>query len=245
MLILFFALVGAIIGSFANVIIYRLPLMIAGSAITLSWPPSHCPACSQPVKIRHNIPVIGWLLLRGRCARCRQAISWRYPLVETAMALLFAFIIWRQGVNAQSLFDLLAIALLVPLLAIDLRTMLLPDKLTLSLLALALVMAACGSGRVDMQLSLAAAAIGFAIPWLLSRLFRWRYGYEGMGQGDMKLFAALGAWLGPEALCDIFALSSILALVVALLLLRVKPGQPFPFGPYPIIVALGWIARYH
>lgn len=241
MLISFFILLGAVLGSFCNVVIYRLPRILHGERLSLSWPASHCPHCKQPIKVRHNIPLVGWLLLRGRCAGCRQAISRQYPLVESLLALLYGAIIWQQGVTPQSLFDLLAVILLVPLFFIDLHTMLLPDRLTLPLLVFALLFAASGYGSVTLTSACIAAALGFGVPWLLSWLFRLLRGHEGMGMGDMKLLAALGAWLGPQTLLDVVAASTLLALGAALVLLRVKPGVPFPFGPYPIIAALIWL----
>lgn len=245
MLVCFFIFLGAILGSFCNVIIYRLPRMLHGETLSLSWPVSHCPRCKQPIKARHNIPLLGWLLLRGRCAGCGQGISRQYPLVEALLALLYGAIIWQQGVTPQSLFDLLVVMLLVPLFFIDLQTMLLPDRLTLPLLVFALLFAASGYGSVTLPLALVAAALGFGLPWLLSWLFRLLRGHDGMGMGDMKLLAALGAWLGPLALLDIIAASSLLALGAALILLRVKPGERFPFGPYPIIAAVGWLLLLH
>lgn len=245
MLVILIIISGAIFGSFCNVVIYRLPLILRGETRSLSWPPSHCPRCQQAIRWWHNIPLFGWLLLRGRCANCRQHISYRYPLVEGLVAGLFGTIIWRQGLTPQSVFDLLAVVLLVPLIFIDLDTMLLPDRLTFPLLFLALLLAATGNSSVDLLSSLFAAVTGFGVPWLLSTLFRLLRGQEGMGRGDMKLLAALGAWLGPLALLDIFAASSLLALASALLLLKHKPGQPFPFGPYPITAALGWMVFFH
>lgn len=244
MILVFSFLLGAVIGSFCNVVIYRLPFILQGESLSLSWPASHCPHCKLPVKFRHNVPLLGWLMLRGRCATCKKAISWRYPLVEGLMALLYGGIIWLQGVTPQSLFDVLAVTFLLPLLFIDLRTMLLPDRLTLPLLTLSLLFSFCGYGAVEPMQAVIAALLGFGIPWGLSLLFRLLRGHEGMGMGDMKLLAALGAWLGPLALLDVFVVSTLLALVSALILLRVKPGQPFPFGPYPIIAAIGWVLLY-
>lgn len=241
MLIVGFALLGAVIGSFCNVVIYRLPRIMSGQPLTLSWPASHCPHCQQPVRIWHNIPLISWLMLRGRCADCCQPISWRYPLVELLLALLYGVVIWQQGITAQSLFDLVAISLLLPLLFIDLQTQLLPDRLTLPLLILALLFAASGLSRVDFTDAVIAALLGFTVPWLLSRLFYLLRGHEGMGRGDMKLLAGLGAWLGPLTLLNLFSTATLLALLSALLLLRVKIGQPFAFGPYPIVAAVGWV----
>lgn len=241
MLVSLFILLGAIFGSFCNVIIYRLPQILQGEALSLSWPASHCPHCKKPIKARHNIPLLGWLMLRGRCAGCGQAISRRYPLVEALLALLYGVIVWQQGITPQSGVDLLATTLLLPLFFIDLQTMLLPDRLTLPLLGLALLFAASGYGDVTLLSALLAAGLGFGMLWLLSWLFQLLRGHEGMGRGDMKLLAALGAWLGPQALLDIMAISTFLALGSALILLRVKPGEPFPFGPYLIIAALGWL----
>lgn len=241
MLIIFFILIGAILGSFSNVIIYRLPRILQGEAISLSWPASHCPHCKQPVKFYHNIPLLGWLLLKGRCAGCGQAISPRYPLVEALMAILFGVIVWQQGVTPQSLVDLLIVTLLVPLFFIDLQTMLLPDRLTLPLLTVALLFAASGYGTVTLPVALISAGLGFGLPWLLSFVFRLLRGHEGMGRGDMKLLAGLGAWLGPIALLDILTVSSLLALGAGVILLRIKPGVPFAFGPWLIIAATGWL----
>ncbi|HEY3983144.1 prepilin peptidase [Cedecea sp.] len=242
MLVSFFILSGAILGSFCNVVIYRLPRMLYGeTALSLSWPASHCPHCKKPIKVRHNIPLFGWLLLRGRCAGCGQPISLRYPLVEALLAFLYGAIVWQQGLTPQSGVDLLVVTLLVPLFFIDLQTMLLPDRLTLPLLVAALLLAASGYGAVTLPSALLAAGLGFGVPWVLSLLFHLLRGHEGMGRGDMKLLAALGAWLGPQALLDVVAASTLLALGAALVLLRVKPGEPFPFGPYPIIAALAWL----
>nr|WP_159466076.1 A24 family peptidase [Scandinavium goeteborgense] len=245
MLVIFFALLGAIFGSFCNVVIYRLPRILRGEAMSLSWPASHCPRCKQTVQARYNIPLLGWLLLRGRCGKCRQTISWCYPLVEALLALIYGVIIWRQGLTPQSVFDLLAVTMLLPLLFIDLDTMLLPDKLTLPLLVFSLLFAVSGYGLVTLPSALVAAVFGFGVPWLLSLLFRLLRGHESMGMGDMKLLSALGAWLGPQALLDVLAASTLLALASALLLLKAKLGEPFPFGPYPIAAALGWMLLFH
>lgn len=237
---LFLAL-GAIIGSFLNVMIYRLPLIIAGDKVSLSYPASGCPVCGARIRWRHNLPLLGWLLLAGRCADCRQPISWRYPLVELSTALLFALLVYRHGLTLQSGFMLMALCLLVALAGIDLCTMMLPDRLTLPLWGMGVCAAFLGGGRVSGMESLLASAIGFAVPWLLDRLFYLWYRQSGMGMGDMKLFAALGAWFGTETLWHIMGLSSVLAMFSALLLLRIKPGEPFPFGPYPIAVALAML----
>ncbi|OON41360.1 hypothetical protein BTJ39_05200 [Izhakiella australiensis] len=235
---LFFALVGAIVGSFINVVIYRLPRILRGESINLSLPASHCPQCKTPVNIRHNIPLLGWLLLRGRCHHCKQRISPRYPLIELLVAGLFFLTIYLHGVTPQALIALLIISLLVPLFFIDLDTSLLPNRLTLPLLAIAAGSALCGYGLVSWQESLLAAATGFALPWLSDRFYRWRSGKAGMGMGDMKLFAGVGAWLGLEALFQVMLVASLLAIISALCILRRKVGETFPFGPYLVLASV-------
>ncbi|HHB1427562.1 TPA: A24 family peptidase [Serratia odorifera] len=235
---IFSFLLGAVIGSFLNVVIYRLPLTVSGERISLSYPASGCPHCGAAIRWRHNLPLLGWLLLAGRCADCRRPISWRYPLVELLTALLFVLLLQRYGLTPQGGFMLTAACLLVALAGIDLRTMLLPDRLTLPLWVIGVCAAFSGSGRVNGVEALTASTLGFALPWLLDRLFYlWRR-QPGMGMGDMKLFAALGAWFGVATLWHIMAISPLLAMLSALLLLRIKPGEPFPFGPYPIAAAL-------
>jgi len=231
-------IVGAIIGSFINVIIYRLPRIMAGEKISLSFPVSHCPFCHHPVRWRHNIPLIGWLLLAGKCADCRAAISPRYPLIEGLMAIMFGWVIAHHGPGIESAVILFALCLLVPLACIDAATLLLPDRLTWPLIIGGIVTAWAGVGRVGWQEAGIAAVVGFTLPWALSLLFRVFFQREGMGRGDMKLFAGLGAWMGYGMLCHIMIASSILAILSALIILKVKPGQAFPFGPYPILVAI-------
>lgn len=235
------ALSGIIVGSFINVIIYRLPLILKGEILSLSFPASHCPQCKTPVKFHHLVPVIGWLMLRGRCAHCSVRISARYPLIELLTGGLFTLAILRFGVTPQGMGVVLALIFLIPLFFIDLDTFLLPDRLTLSFLIMALGGGLSGYGMVSVQESVLAAAAGFGIPWLLNRLNHWRYGRDGMGMGDMKLFAALGAWTGLEGLFQIMLIASLIALISALLLLRLKRGKAFPFGPYMVIATLAWV----
>lgn len=236
--VIFSFILGAIIGSFLNMVIYRLPSIMIGERITLSYPASFCPHCGAGIRWRHNLPLLGWLSLGGRCADCRNPIPWRYPLVELLTALLFALLTQRYGLSLQGGFILAAACLLVTLAGIDLRTMLLPDRLTLPLWALGACAAFMDAGRVSGMEAMTASALGFMLPWLLDRLFYlWRR-QPGMGMGDMKLFAALGAWFGVETLWRIMAISPLLAMFSALLVLRTKLGERFPFGPYPIAVAL-------
>ncbi|HEI8868870.1 TPA: prepilin peptidase [Serratia odorifera] len=238
MSILLVSIIGLVVGSFLNVVIYRLPKILLGDKITLSWPVSHCPKCKCKIKVYHNIPLLGWLWLKGRCRNCKQTIHWRYPLVELLTAVLFTLHVALNGINVQSLLDLLMLSLLIPLFFIDLDVSLLPDRLTLPFLALALCCALVGYSRVTLLDSMLAAVLGFGIPWLLDKLYYLRQKRAAMGRGDMKLFAAIGAWFGTEHLFNIMLLSSVLAMFVALLLLRKRCGDAFPFGPYLIIVTI-------
>lgn len=234
----FFALLGAVTGSFLNVVIYRLPLIVQGVSVSLSWPPSHCPLCKGKIRYYHNVPVIGWLWLKGRCFHCRCAIHWRYPLVELLTSTLFIAVILVHGVTLQSLADLLMLSLLIPLFFIDIDTLLLPDRLTFPLLLIALSLAAIGHYRTELPDALCAAATGFGIPWILDRIYTWRHARPGMGMGDMKLFAAIGAWLGTEALFSVMLLSSVLAIFTVSILLRKGKKECFPFGPFLIAAAI-------
>lgn len=231
-------LLGAVFGSFLNVVIYRLPLMMAGAHCSLSFPPSSCPGCQARIRWRHNIPLFGWLLLRGRCVNCWQPIHWRYPLVEAVTACLFAVLVWRYGVTLYTAMLLVGVCLMIALAAIDWQTMLLPDCLVLPLWGVGMAAAGFGISEVAIREAIIASLLGYLLPWLLDRGCYLLRGRAGMGRGDMKLFAALGAWFGVETLCQIMLFAPLLAIATALLLLRLKPGQPFPFGPYPIIVAL-------
>ncbi|WP_345828080.1 prepilin peptidase [Erwinia sp. HDF1-3R] len=241
---IFLAVLGAVVGSFLNVVIYRLPLILKGEKLTLSLPASHCPQCQSPIKVRHNIPVVGWVMLRGRCINCRQRISPRYPLIELLTAVLFTLIINRYGLTPEGVIGILAITLLVPLFFIDLQTSLLPDRLTFPLIGLTLTASLTGYGVVSWQESLLAATLGFAIPMVLASFYLWRYGKAGMGMGDMKLFASVGAWVGLDGLFQIMLFASLLAMFSAIFVLRRKRGEAFPFGPYIILAALGWIAVF-
>src|SRR5699024_7720768 len=148
------------------------------------------------IKWYHNIPVLGWLVLGGRCRHCGKPISLRYPAVEIIMALLFVGIITREGFSLLSVITMIMMVFLVALFFIDLKIMLLPDRLTLPLLLLALMPAFLKTGKIGIEESCLAACIGFILPWILNRWFSWRNGMPGMGMGDMKLFAVIGAWLG-------------------------------------------------
>ena len=242
---LFFVLLGTIFGSFINVVIYRLPRKMQGEAISLSWPPSFCPHCRTRIHARDNVPLLGWLWLRGRSRCCHKRISVRYPAIEALMALLFAAVIAHDGVNLAALLTLALLSLLVAMFFIDIDHMLLPDVLTYPFILLALLCAWCRQPLLAMlQEHMLAAAVGFSILWLLNYGFaRWR-GCEGIGGGDMKLFAGIGAWHGLPALFDIMLIAALIGLASGLLLFRAARQQPFPFGPAIILACIGWAMVY-
>ncbi|WP_020649325.1 prepilin peptidase [Solimonas variicoloris] len=253
------ALLGLIVGSFLNVVIYRLPRMMerawkrdAREALelpaldeapfSLLRPASCCPSCGTPIKPWHNVPLFGWLFLRGRCAACGTAIPAQYPLVELAAGVMAGVCAWHFGYGPQLPAALALSWTLLALAVIDLRTQLLPDDLTLPLLWLGLLLALFPvfAGLRDAVLG---AMAGYLVLWSIYWLFKLTTGKEGMGYGDFKLLAALGAWLGWQALPTIVLLSSVVGAVVGvgLVLFRRHDRQiPIPFGPY--LAAAGWLA---
>ena len=250
---------GLLVGSFLNVVILRLPARLehawrsearealqlpADEGVTppgLVREPSHCPHCRHTLDARDNIPLLSWLLLRGRCRHCRAPISIQYPLVELATALLSAAIAWRFGASAQTLAGLVLTWALVALTGIDLRTQLLPDSITLPLLWLGLLLG-LGHVLIGAPQAILGAVLGYLSLWSMYWLFKLATGKEGMGYGDFKLLAALGAWMGAGALLPIVLLSSLVGAVVgsAMLVLRGRDRSiPIAFGPY--LAAAGWI----
>ncbi|MDP6968769.1 MAG: prepilin peptidase [Gammaproteobacteria bacterium] len=256
--ILIVGIFSLLVGSFLNVVIYRLPramqaqwqreahdllatteadLAAKPAAISLLWPPSHCPVCQAHIKPWHNIPVLGYLLLRGRCAQCHNPIGLRYPLVEALTGLSGAYMVWQLGITPAALVSLLLLYTLVALAFIDLDHHLLPDQLTLPLLWLGLI---CNSQGLLVSLpdAMWGAVAGYLCLWSVYWLFRLLTGREGMGYGDFKLLAALGAWLGWQALPLVLLLAALSGLLVALgqKLTRGAAAGVLPFGPY---LALG------
>jgi leader peptidase (prepilin peptidase) / N-methyltransferase len=264
---------GLVIGSFLNVVIYRLPLMLernwraqaadlltpavavpqtAVERLSLSTPGSACPACKAPIKAWQNIPVMSWLLLRGRCAACKAPISPRYPLVELATGLLSAWVAWHFGFGAAAACGLLITWSLIALSGIDIDHQLLPDGITLplmwaGLLASVIVGPLAGSPiPVSAPDALIGAASGYVSLWLVFHAFRLISGKEGMGYGDFKLFAALGAWLGWKLLPLVILLSAFTGAVIGILMIVLRGRDrnvPMPFGPY--LAAAGWIAMMY
>lgn len=254
------ALVGLMIGSFLNVVIYRLPVMMRThwrreclayleldaepetQPFNLVWPLSRCPHCSAAIKPYQNIPVISYLLLKGRCAECRQPISLRYPLVEIVTALASGIVAWHFGYSPQTVFALLLTWSLIALSFIDIDHHLLPDSITLPMLWLGLLLSLNGI-FTDAHASIIGALAGYLLLWTVYQLFKLATGKEGMGFGDFKLLALLGAWLGWQALPLIILLSSLVGSVLGIsmaMLAGRDPGQPIPFGPY--LAAAGWLA---
>ena len=252
-------ILGLLVGSFLNVVIYRLPIMMENAwnheckiqlvipqeeeevpqKFNLVVPPSACPKCHEHVRAWQNIPVLSYLCLRGKCFYCKTPISIRYPLVELLTGLLFLAVAWHFGVGLQTLFGLGFTALLVGMAFIDADTQLLPDNLTLPLLWLGLLASLFGRGIfVSPEQAIIGAMIGYLSLWSVYWLFKLITHKEGMGYGDFKLLAALGAWLGAAPLLVVIILSAMVGLVFALIS-RLKKGQPMPFGPY--LACAGWI----
>ena len=246
------ALLGLCIGSFLNVVIHRLPLMMERSwriesaellgvvidepaRITLSTPRSRCPSCGHAIAWHENVPLLAYLRLGGKCAACKTPISARYPAVEVLTALLFAACGWRFGAQASVLLWCGFSATLVALAFIDLDTMILPDDLTLPLMWAGIVSSALGLIPVTLAASVGGAVAGYLALWFVFHAYRLIRGKEGMGAGDFKLLAALGAWLGWQLIPSIILLSSAVgaAIGLSLIVLR-RHGRdvPIPFGPY-------------
>ncbi|MFA4968916.1 MAG: A24 family peptidase [Sulfuritalea sp.] len=252
-------LLGLMIGSFLNVVIHRLPIMMerdwaaqcaelkgeappACEPLSLARPRSRCPRCGHSITALENIPVISWLVLRGKCKGCAAPISFRYPLVEALTGLLFAYAAWHFGFTAAGLGALVLLAALVALTGIDFDTQLLPDDITLPLLWLGLALNAFGV-YTDLKSAVIGAMAGYLSLWAVYWAFKLVTGKEGMGYGDFKLLAALGAWLGWQMLPLTVLLSSLVGAVVGIgLMVFARHGRnvPIPFGPY--LAAAGAIA---
>lgn len=258
-------LLGLIIGSFLNVVIYRLPQIMEREwrqecaesfpeygiappqgTLTLSTPRSTCPHCRTPIRIRDNVPLLSWLLLRGKCAHCRQSISARYPLIELLTALSSGFIALQLGFSVYSVALLGFTYVLIAATFIDFDTMLLPDQLTLPLMWAGISLALLGVSPVSLQTAVIGAIAGYLCLWSVYWLFKLLTGKEGMGYGDFKLLAALGAWLGWQQLPIIILLSSVIGLIFGLIQLRLQKrgiDKAFPFGPY--LAISGWLCMIY
>jgi leader peptidase (prepilin peptidase)/N-methyltransferase len=223
----------------------EIPADIDPEKFSLWRPGSACPHCNAPISALQNVPVLSYLLMGGRCGACRQTISRRYPIVETCVGVLSAIVAWRFGFTWQCATALVLTWTLISASIIDIDYYLLPDSLTLPLLWAGLVVSAIAerASFTDLHSSVMGAAAGYFSLWSVAKLFRLVTGKDGMGYGDFKLLAALGAWLGWQTLPLIITLSAAVGSVAgigAIALLRRSHQQPLPFGPY--LAAAGWIA---
>ena len=256
-------LLGLLVGSFLNVVIYRVPEGLnrnwklqakqmldlpleqgEGERFNILMPPSHCPSCKAAIKPWQNIPILSYVLLKGQCKHCHTAISLRYPLVELLTGLVFAVCAWKFGVTWTALAAMVFSAYLIAMIFIDADTQLLPDQLTLPLMwggivfHLAAYLLQADWGITTLVDSLLGAIVGYMSLWSIFQLFKLVTGKEGMGYGDFKLLAALGAWLGISVLPIIIIMSAVVGLIFALIM-KVAKNQPMPFGPY--LAISGWI----
>ncbi len=263
---------GLVVGSFLNVVIFRLPVMLerqwreqcvqaSGPAnavpppareaerFDLIFPRSACPSCRAPITALQNIPLLSWLILRGRCATCGKPISVRYPLVEMLTAVFSGVVAWKFGFGWAALSALVLTWFLITLTFIDIDHQLLPDSLTLPLLWIGLLLSLWGSPggigapvAVDSRSSLIGAMAGYVSLWSVYHLFRLLTGKEGMGYGDFKLFAALGAWLGWQMLLPTILIAATVGAVVGIVMMALRGldrSTPIPFGPF--LAAAGWL----
>ena len=261
--------ISLLVGSFLNVVIHRIPLMMEndwkaqlaeftaaekglepspaetlGQPLSLMKPRSRCPHCAHQITAIENVPVISWLMLGGKCSSCKAAISTRYPAIELATGLLGALAIWVFGANAAGVAAVIFTWVLISLTFIDIDTQLLPDDLTLPLLWLGLIVNIFGI-FTPLTDAVIGAILGYLILWSIYWLFKLITGKEGMGYGDFKLLAALGAWFGWQKLPAIILLSSLVGAIVGIgLMIAAKRGKevPIPFGPY--LAGAGMLTLY-
>ncbi|MBA3582773.1 MAG: prepilin peptidase [Gammaproteobacteria bacterium] len=264
-LLLFAAIVvGLVVGSFLNVVMHRLPIMmmlewretaedyqknppqnlpanISEKTFNLMTPRSRCPHCGHAISAWENIPVISFLLLRGRCVQCKTPISWQYPIIECVSAILAAIAVWQFDFTILALWAAVLSWALLALTVIDFKTYYLPDKITLPFIWLGLLIN-LQNGFVSLSAAVIGATAGYLSLWLFYHLFKSITGKEGMGYGDFKLFAMLGAWLGWQALPGIIVLSAVVGSIVGLSLIiffKRDRHHAIPFGPY--LAGAGWI----
>jgi len=252
---------GLVVGSFINVVILRLPKQLYaqwneqskeylnlpkdannGPTETLLWPPSRCSECEQAIKPWHNIPVLSYILLKGCCARCSKPISLQYPLVELFTGIVVATIAYYYGAQLNIIYALFFTVTLIALAGIDVKEKLLPDQITLPLLWVGLI-ANLNGFFVPLSESVIGAIAGYLVLWSVYWVFKLITGKEGMGHGDFKLLAALGAWLGWQMLPLIILVSSVVGAIIGILMIMVggkDRNLQIPFGPF--LATAGWIA---
>ena len=264
----FVGLLGLVVGSFINVVTYRIPIMIERASLeqckkpqvdrfstefnteepvfNILIPRSCCPSCKSQISFQHNIPIISYIFLKGRCARCGNTIPIRYPLTEAIAAILSVMTVWVLGPTWDAVAALVLPWTLLSLSAIDIDRQLLPDRITLPLMWAGLILSLISiEGRAlltEVESSLIGAAAGYVSLWSVYKLFKLLTGKEGMGYGDFKLLAALGAWLGWQALPMILFISASIGSFAGLMgvfILNRSRHAPIPFGPY--LAAAGWV----
>jgi len=255
------AFVGLAVGSFLNVVIYRLPKMLENEwrseckeylelednnsntdVFNLAKPASSCPKCNHKIRPWENIPIISYLILGGKCASCGVHISAQYPVVEAVTGILSVFVAIKFGVTLETVCGLIFTWSLISLTMIDAKTQLLPDSITLPLLWLGILINT-SSIYTDLQSSVFGAIAGYLVLWSVYKIFKLLTGKEGMGYGDFKLLAALGAWMGWQMLPQVILLSSLVGTIIGVTMMvfnKHERGIPIPFGPYLAIA--GWIA---
>lgn len=257
------SILGLIVGSFLNVVIYRLPKMMEkqwqaechdsfpdnvpapdnSAPFNLSFPRSHCPSCNTSIKIIDNIPVLSWLILGGKCRHCKTAISARYPLIELLTGVLVGVTAYTLPGSYWSLAVVGATFVLIALCFIDIDTFLLPDQLTLPFMWTGILLAVFGISPVSLQDAVLGAMAGYLSLWIVFQLFKLITGKDGMGYGDFKLLAALGAWVGWQSLPMVILIASIAGAVGGIFMMKFKHATndtPLSFGPY--LATAGWIS---
>lgn len=252
------AILGALLGSFLNVVIYRLPIMLerawqqecalldpqhtsVTSPFNLVLPRSHCPHCQHKIPFWHNIPLLSYLILRGKCAYCKKSISAHYFLVELLSTLLTAFIAYWFGVSFETLFTWILTWSLISLMVIDWKTQLLPDNITLPLIWLGLLVN-CFTLFAPLPSAVFGAIGAYLSLWLLMQTYKLFTKKVAMGHGDFKLFAVFGAWIGWQTLPLLILLAALCGAIVGIMMLWIKKQkftQPIPFGPF--LAVIGWI----
>ncbi|MDH3288778.1 MAG: A24 family peptidase [Betaproteobacteria bacterium] len=255
-------LFGLVVGSFLNVVIHRLPRVLeqgwqaecaeltgnplpAGETYNLMLPRSRCPHCAHPIRAVENIPILSYVVLHGRCAACKAPISLRYPAVEALAGAFAGYIAWRFGASAAAAGAMLFAWTMIALAFIDLDTFYLPDNLTLPLLWVGLAFN-IGATFTDLTSAVIGAAAGYLVLWAVFWAYKFATGKEGMGYGDFKLLAAIGAWLGWKMLPLVILLSSFVGAVIGIgLIVLARHGRnvPIPFGPY--LALAGLIALFY
>jgi len=264
--IFFIALIGLVIGSFLNVVIYRLPVMLYREwkdhayrlleqdvpseianqeKFNLLTPRSRCPKCHHEIAAWQNIPIISYLVLRGRCAHCKTKIALRYPFIEFTTALLSVIVAIYFGVTVQTFFALIFTWALIALTFIDIDEQLLPDNITMPLLWLGLIINMFGIFTY-LSGALFGAILGYLILWFIANLFKLITKKEGMGHGDFKLMAVMGAWFGWQVIPFVIFASALAGAIFGLTFIALKLNkrtQPIPFGPY--IAIAGWFAMFY